>query len=36
MSETAAFSYAFATLQQLAEDVLKHASNKGATACDMP
>ncbi|MCK6389531.1 MAG: metalloprotease PmbA [Azonexus sp.] len=34
MSETAAFSYAFATLQQLAEDVLKHASNKGATACE--
>ena len=35
MSETAAFSYAFATLQQLAEDVLKHASNKGATACEV-
>ena len=35
MSETAAFSYAFATLQQLAEDVLKHASAKGATACEV-
>ncbi len=35
MSETAAFSYAFATLQQLAEDVLKHASTKGATACEV-
>jgi PmbA protein len=35
MSETAAFSYAFATLQQLAEDVLKHASIKGATACEV-
>lgn len=35
MSETAAFSYAFATLQQLAEDVLQHASNKGATACEV-
>ncbi len=35
MSETASFSYAFATLQQLAEDVLKHASNKGATACEV-
>ena len=35
MSETAAFSYAFATLQQLAEDVLKHANSKGATACEV-
>jgi PmbA protein len=35
MSETAAFSYPFATLQQLAEDVLKHASSKGATACEV-
>ncbi len=35
MSETAAFSYAFATLQQLAVDVLKHASTKGATACEV-
>lgn len=35
MSETAAFSYAFATLQQLAEDVLKHANAKGATACEV-
>jgi len=35
MSETAAFSYPFATLQQLAEDVLKHAREKGATACEV-
>jgi PmbA protein len=35
MSDSAAFSYAFSTLQQLAEDVLKHASNKGATACEV-
>ena len=35
MSETAAFSYSFATLQQLAEDVLKHAREKGATACEV-
>ena len=35
MSDTAAFSYPFATLQQLAEDVLKHASAKGATACEV-
>nr|MBL8409686.1 metalloprotease PmbA [Dechloromonas sp.] len=35
MSDTAAFSYAFATLQQLAEDVLKHARDKGATACEV-
>jgi PmbA protein len=35
MSETAAFSYAFATLQQLSEDVLKHARAKGATACEV-
>ncbi|TXG95068.1 MAG: metalloprotease PmbA, partial [Rhodocyclaceae bacterium] len=35
MSETAAFSYPFATLQQLAEDVLKHANAKGATACEV-
>lgn len=35
MSETAAFSYPFATLQQLAEDVLKHANSKGATACEV-
>ncbi len=34
MSETASFSYPFATLQQLAEDVLKHARDKGATACE--
>ncbi len=35
MSETAAFSYSHATLQQLSEDVLKHARNKGATACEV-
>lgn len=35
MSETAAFSYSFATLQQLSEDVLKHAKSKGATACEV-
>uniref|UniRef100_Q47IH7 Microcin-processing peptidase 1 n=1 Tax=Dechloromonas aromatica (strain RCB) TaxID=159087 RepID=Q47IH7_DECAR len=35
MSETAAFSYPFATLQQLADDVLKHAKVKGATACEV-
>ena len=35
MSAQTAFSYAFPTLQQLAEDVLKHARNKGATACDV-
>ena len=35
MPETAAFSYPFANLQQLAEDVLKHARDKGATACEV-
>lgn len=35
MSATAAFSYPFATLQQLAEDVLKHAKAKGATDCEV-
>lgn len=35
MSDTAAFSYAFSTLQQLAEDVLKHAATKGASACEV-
>ena len=35
MSETAAFSYSHATLQQLSEDVLKHARSKGATACEV-
>jgi PmbA protein len=35
MPEVASFSYAFATLQQLAEDVLKHARDKGATACEV-
>ena len=34
MPETAAFSYAFASLQQLAEDVLSHARKLGATACE--
>lgn len=34
MPEVASFSYAFSTLQQLAEDVLKHAREKGATACE--
>ena len=35
MPEVACFSYPFATLQQLAEDVLKHARDKGATACEV-
>jgi PmbA protein len=35
MPEVANFSYPFATLQQLAEDVLKHAREKGATACEV-
>ncbi|MFH1657757.1 MAG: PmbA protein [Rhodocyclaceae bacterium] len=35
MSETATFSYSHATLQQLSEDVLKHARSKGATACEV-
>lgn len=35
MPDTATFSYSFATLQQLAEDVLKHARDKGATACEV-
>ena len=35
MPQTAAFSYPFATLQQLAADVLKHAQAKGATACEV-
>ena len=35
MPETAVFSYPFATLQQLAADVLKHARDKGATACEV-
>jgi PmbA protein len=35
MPDTTAFSYSFATLQQLAEDVLKHARDKGATACEV-
>ena len=35
MPETAAFSYTFPALQQLAEDVLKHARAKGATDCEV-
>ncbi len=35
MPEVASFSYPFATLQQLAEDVLRHARDKGATACEV-
>ncbi len=35
MSETATFSHPFSTLQQLAEDVLKHARDKGASACEV-
>ena len=35
LSESASFSYAHATLQQLAEDVLQYASKKGASACDV-
>ena len=34
MPEVASFSFSFATLQQLAEDVLRHARDKGATACE--
>ncbi|MBS1158306.1 MAG: microcin-processing peptidase 1 family protein [Proteobacteria bacterium] len=35
MPDVATFSYAFPTLQQLAEDVLKHAREKGASACEV-
>ena len=35
MSASTVFSYSQATLQQLAEDVLKHARQKGATACEV-
>ena len=35
MPEVASFSYPFATLQQLAEDVLKHARDKGASASEV-
>ena len=35
MPETAAFSHAFPALQQLAEDVLKHARKLGASACEV-
>ena len=35
MSESTAFSYPFATLQQFAADVLKHAASKGASACEV-
>ncbi|MCL2523009.1 MAG: metalloprotease PmbA [Betaproteobacteria bacterium] len=34
MPPAAAFSYPFATLQQLAADVLDHARKQGATACE--
>lgn len=34
-TDSTAFSYAHATLQQLAEDVLKHARNQGASACEV-
>ena len=35
MSESTAFAYPFATLQQFAADVLKHAASKGASACEV-
>ncbi len=35
MPEAASFSFPFSTLQQLAEDVLKDAREKGASACDV-
>ena len=35
MSESTAFSYPLATLQQFAADVLKHAASKGASACEV-
>ncbi len=35
MSESTAFSYPFATLQQFAADVLKHAASKRASACEV-
>jgi PmbA protein len=35
MANSTTFSYPFATLQQLAGDVLKHARDKGATACEV-
>ena len=35
MSDTATFSYSHADLQQLAEDVLRHAQVKGASACEV-
>ena len=35
MSASTAFSYPAATLQQLAEDVLKHAQQRGASACEV-
>lgn len=34
-SSATPFSYSFATLQQLAEDVLKHANTLGASACEV-
>ncbi|HZX31899.1 MAG TPA: metalloprotease PmbA [Rhodocyclaceae bacterium] len=35
MPDSSRFSYPFATLQQLAQDVLDHAKAKGATACEV-
>ncbi|MDD2884260.1 MAG: metalloprotease PmbA [Dechloromonas sp.] len=35
MPETAAFSYSSTALQQLADDVLKHARARGASACEV-
>src|SRR5574343_161024 len=35
MSESARFSYAFETLQQLAQDVLAHARRQAASACEV-
>ena len=35
MPDSSRFSYPFATLQQLAQDVLTHARTKGATACEV-
>jgi len=35
MAASSRFAYPFATLQQLASDVLEHARKKGATACEV-
>ena len=35
MADSTRFSYPFATLQQLARDVLADAKAKGATACEV-